>query len=95
MRQMFQEFSWRNLRSSAKSMGLASYALIAVLFALLIFAVVIAALGWQSAPGTEGASRWLCHNGSWRRVLRDRWSGAHGTCFLQQPERLRRAGQVD
>jgi hypothetical protein len=53
MRQMFQEFSWRNLRSSARSLGLASYALIAVLFGLLIFAVLIADLGWQSAPDTD------------------------------------------
>ena len=53
MRQIFQVFSWRNLRSSAKGLGLASYALIAVLFALLIFAAVVAYLGWQSAPGTE------------------------------------------
>ena len=34
-------------------MGLASYALIAVLFALLAFAVVTADIGWQSAAGTD------------------------------------------
>jgi len=50
---MFQELSWQNLRSSAKSMGLASYALIAALFALLAVAVVTADIGWRSAPGTD------------------------------------------
>jgi hypothetical protein len=53
MRQMFQAFSWRNLRASAGSLGLASYALVAVLVALLIFAVVIATIGWQSASDTD------------------------------------------
>ena len=53
MRQTFQEFSWQNLRSSAKILGLASYTLIAFLFAFLISAVVIAVLGWQSASGTD------------------------------------------
>lgn len=53
MRQMFRELNWQNLRSSAKSLSLASYALIAVLLALLILAGVIADLGWQSAAGTD------------------------------------------
>jgi hypothetical protein len=53
MRQLFQVFSWQNLRASAKSMGRGSYALIAVLFALLVSTVIIATLGWQSAPGTD------------------------------------------
>jgi FtsH-binding integral membrane protein len=50
---MLQELSWQNLRSSTKSMGFASYALLAVLFALLVFAVVTADIGWQSAAGTD------------------------------------------
>jgi hypothetical protein len=53
MQRMLQLLSWRNLRSSAKSLGLGSYALIAVLFALLVSTVVIAVLGWQSAGGTD------------------------------------------
>ena len=53
MLQMFQEFSWRNLRSSAKSLGFTSYALIAVLVALLISVVAFAAIGWQSSPGVD------------------------------------------
>jgi hypothetical protein len=42
-------FNWRNITFSAKTVGAASYALLAVLFALLIFAVVIAVAGWHSA----------------------------------------------
>jgi hypothetical protein len=46
-------FNWRNITSSAKTVGGASYALLAVLFALLIFAVVIAVAGWHSAAGAD------------------------------------------
>ena len=53
MRQIFQELSWQNLRSNAKSMGLGSYALIAALFALLAVAVVTADIGWQYGPAAD------------------------------------------
>ena len=53
MREIFQELSWSNLVSSAKGMGGASYAVLGFLFALLVFAVVIAALGWNLAAGVD------------------------------------------
>jgi hypothetical protein len=48
-----QELRWRNLFSSAKGMGRGSYAVIAILLGFLIWASVIAGLGWSSAAGTE------------------------------------------
>jgi len=48
-----RRFNWRNITFSAKTVGGASYALLAVLFALLIFAVVIAVAGWHSAAGAD------------------------------------------
>ena len=53
MQLKFQELSWRNITSSAKAMGGASYALLAVLFVLMIFAFVIAVVGWHAAAGAE------------------------------------------
>jgi hypothetical protein len=44
---------WQNLRASARGLGVASYVLIAVLFGLLIAAVVLADLGWRLAAGTD------------------------------------------
>jgi hypothetical protein len=53
MWQILRELSWQNLRASARGLGVASYVLIAVLFGLLVAAVVLADLGWRSAVGTD------------------------------------------
>jgi hypothetical protein len=53
MQQIFQELRWRNLISSAKALGGTSYALLAVLFALLVFALAITVMGWHMAAGTD------------------------------------------
>ena len=53
MRWLPGELRWRNLLSSAKGMGVGSYALVAVLLAMLIWTCIIAGTGWSSAVGTE------------------------------------------
>jgi hypothetical protein len=53
MQHIFQELNWRNLVSSAKALGGASYAVLAALFALLIFTLAVAGMGWHMAAGTD------------------------------------------
>jgi hypothetical protein len=47
------ELGWRSLLSGAKGMGRGSYAIIAILFGLLIWTSILAGMGWSSAVGTE------------------------------------------
>ena len=47
------ELRWRELLSSATRMGRGSYAIIAVLLGLLIWASILAGKGWSLAVGTE------------------------------------------
>jgi len=48
-----QELRWRNLLHSANAMGRGSYAIVAILLGLLIWAAIIGGIGWSSAAGTE------------------------------------------
>jgi hypothetical protein len=48
-----EELHWRNLLHSANALGRGSYAIIAVLLGLLIWAAVIGGIGWSSAAGTD------------------------------------------
>lgn len=50
---IWKEFRWRSLVSSAKAMGIGSYAIIAVLFGLLVAAIIVGYIGWSSASGTD------------------------------------------
>jgi hypothetical protein len=52
MNRILQELRWRGLLSSAREMGIGSYAIIAVLLGLLVLAIIIAVVGWSSAAGT-------------------------------------------
>jgi hypothetical protein len=40
-------------RSSARPIGIGSYAIIAILLGLLVGAIVLAYIGWSSAAGTD------------------------------------------
>jgi hypothetical protein len=50
---IWKQLGWRNLRASAREMGIGSYAIIAVLLGLLIWSIIIADIEWSSAAGTE------------------------------------------
>jgi hypothetical protein len=47
------ELSWRSLLDSARELGWGSYAIIAILLGLLVWASILAGMGWSSAAGTD------------------------------------------
>jgi membrane protein DedA with SNARE-associated domain len=48
-----RELGWHSLLDSAKSLSWGSYAIIAILLGLLIWASILAGAGWSSAAGTD------------------------------------------
>ena len=53
MNRVMKELRWHNLLSSARPLGIGSYAIIAVLLVLLVGTIVLAYFGWSSAAGTD------------------------------------------
>ena len=53
MKWIARELRWRDLLSSASRMGPGSYAIVAILLGLLIWASILAGRGWSSAVGTD------------------------------------------
>jgi hypothetical protein len=52
MQRLLEVLSWRELLSSAKKIGIGSYALIGFMFALFMLTAILAVFGWRSAAGT-------------------------------------------
>ena len=53
---ILEELRWSDFVSSAKTAGRGSYAVIAILLALLIGVIVVAVMGWSAAAGQKSPS---------------------------------------
>jgi hypothetical protein len=53
MNRVMKELGWHDLLSSARTLGIGSYAIITVLLVLLVGTIVLAYFGWSSAARTD------------------------------------------